>query len=152
MRLKNFIIQFHFQKQAAFKNKTLLKHFIAAKLEKAGKKSAGINYVFCSDEELLEINKTHLNHDFYTDIITFDLSEKKSGFLLSDIYISIDRIRDNAKTLKIPVNTELHRVIFHGVLHLIGYKDKTEKDEKLMRKMEENWLAEYNYSLVHENS
>ncbi|MCH5599940.1 rRNA maturation RNase YbeY [Niabella ginsengisoli] len=112
------------------KKRRSLKGFIAIQLLKAGKSGSEVNIVFCSDDEVLEINKEHLRHDYFTDIITFDLSEKSSGFLVSDIYISVDRVRDNAQAIKGSLNDELHRVIFHGILHLIGYKDKTSKEAK----------------------
>ncbi len=143
MSLKNFSIRFCFQKPITLKERRRLKDFLIQQLRKVGKTGAEINYVFCSDEELLSINQTHLNHDYYTDIITFDLSEKNSPNLVSDIYISTDRVKDNAKAFNVPQNTELLRVIFHGVLHLIGYKDKTLEDQAQMRSMEEQWLKTY---------
>ncbi len=92
-------------------------------------------FVFCSDEFLLNMNREYLQHDYYTDIITFDYSE--GGKLAGEMYISYDRIIDNAKDLKVRELDELHRVIIHGVLHLCGYKDKTKKEEEKMRKAEE---------------
>ena len=91
-----------------------------------------IAYIFCDDSKILEINKTYLQHDYYTDIITFDLSERPES-ITGEIYISTDRVRDNSITLGVTIKEELHRVIFHGALHLCGYKDKTPKDAKLMR-------------------
>jgi rRNA maturation RNase YbeY len=90
----------------------------------------------------LEINKTYLSHNYHTDIITFDLSENTQD-IQAEIYISIDRVRDNAKTLKTTVKEELHRVIFHGVLHLCGYKDKTKSSQAEMRKAEDYYLQKY---------
>jgi rRNA maturation RNase YbeY len=98
-----------------------------------------INYIFCSDEYLLQINKEYLKHDYYTDIITFRLSTQKEP-IISDIYISIDRVSDNAKDLKITYHDELLRVIIHGALHLCGYKDKNKADQKLIREMEDKYL------------
>ena len=98
-----------------------------------------INYIFCDDEYLLEINKQYLDHDYYTDIITFDNSVGKK--LESDIFISVDRVGDNAKELSIEFKQELHRVIIHGILHLLGYKDKSPEEEKQMRKLEDEALA-----------
>lgn len=98
-----------------------------------------INYIFCDDEYLLEINKQYLDHDYYTDIITFDNSVGKK--LESDIFISIDRVGDNAKELSIEFKQELHRVIIHGILHLLGYKDKSPEEEKQMRKLEDEALT-----------
>lgn len=97
-----------------------------------------INYIFCDDEYLLEINKTYLDHDYYTDIITFPLNQDP---IEADIFISIDRVYDNATQLKVAKETELHRVMAHGILHLIGFKDKTEEDALEMRNQEEEAIA-----------
>lgn len=105
-------------------------------------KKVNLTYIFCNDEYLLTINKQFLNHDTYTDIVTFDLTESNDE-LVGELYISTDRITDNAKTHNTTYQEELHRVIFHGVLHLCGYKDKTEAHKKEMRKMENNCLKEY---------
>lgn len=99
-----------------------------------------LNYIFCSDEYLLQINKDFLDHDYYTDIITFDNSEVK-GKIEGDIFISIDRVRDNAKQQTTSLKDELHRVLAHGLLHLTGYKDKTSKENNMMRKREDMALA-----------
>lgn len=101
-----------------------------------------IEYIFCSDEYLLEINKQYLQHDFYTDIVTFDLSEKTDE-TIGEVYVSIDRIKDNAANLNQPLKNEILRVIFHGSLHLCGYKDKSEKDSKLMRSKEDFYIGLY---------
>ena len=102
------------------------------------KEIGDISYVFCSDEYLLKVNQDYLNHDYYTDIITFDYTE--DNVISGDIFLSIDRVTENASDLSINFLDELHRVIIHGILHLCGYKDKTEKDAVLMRKMEDNSL------------
>jgi probable rRNA maturation factor len=136
-------IQFHYLVDSFFfPERTRLKNFILQRLKKEGKKVDTINYIFCSDDYLLELHKKHLNHNTYTDIITFELSEKEQ-LLVSDIYISIDRVRENAKSFSTSFQNELHRVIFHGALHLAGYKDKSEKDSALMRQMEDKWLKLY---------
>jgi probable rRNA maturation factor len=122
-------------------NRSGLKKFIESLFKKEGRKLSAINYIFCSDKRLLEINKQFLSHDYYTDIITFDLSE--SDDVQAEIYISIDRVRDNSKTLGISFKSELHRVIFHGALHLCGYGDKTKKQEEEMRNRENFFLAKY---------
>ena len=119
---------------------TLLKNNIASLLKKEGVKSSHIQYIFCSDEYLLDINKQFLQHDYYTDIITFDLSDNASILLEGEIYISIDRVKDNAKSQQTDWKEELKRVLYHGVLHLCGYKDKTPKDEKQMRAKEDEYL------------
>ncbi len=100
-----------------------------------------ITVVFVTDEYLLEINKTHLDHDYYTDIITFDYTE--SNFISGDLFISFDRVLDNSKEFNVSSFNELCRVIFHGVLHLCGYKDKSSEDEKLMRAKESFYLEKY---------
>jgi len=99
-----------------------------------------LNYVFCSDQYLLQINKQFLNHDFYTDIITFDLSDTNKT--IGEIYISLDRVKDNATQNGVPFKEELVRVIFHGALHLCGYKDKKKVDIQLMRKKEDYYLLQ----------
>ena len=99
-----------------------------------------INYVFCSDDYLLDINKTYLEHDYYTDIITFDNSTEPLR-IESDIFISIDRVKDNAHEMSLPFEEELHRVLVHGLLHLIGFKDKGDDHKMLMRQKEDACLS-----------
>lgn len=103
-----------------------------------------IQYIFCSDEFLLDINRNFLQHDYFTDIITFDLSEKKTD-LCGEIYISIPRVKENAKTYGNTFYAELHRVMVHGILHLCGLKDKTAKQEKEMRNAEDEALLRRNF-------
>lgn len=109
---------------------------------KEGKQVDTINFIFCTDQYLLELNKKHLNHDTLTDIITFEYNPPGQA-LLSDIYISIERVRENAVVFKTSFSRELHRVIFHGVLHLCGYKDKKPEESKLMRFKEEEYLQKW---------
>ena len=123
------------------KDKLKVKAWIKAVIEKEGSKQGTISYVFCSDEKILEVNKQFLNHDFYTDIITFDYVEDEK--INGDIYISVDRVEDNANQFEASFEDELHRVIIHGVLHLLGYKDHNPKDEKLMRSKENEAIALY---------
>lgn len=125
-----------------FSNRSGLKHFIYKQLQSEGKSIETINYIFCDDTHLLQMNQEYLKHDTLTDIITFELSPKMQP-LLSDIYISIERVRENAKIYQTSFTKELHRVIFHGVLHLAGYKDKKKKDSELMQVMENKWLSLY---------
>ncbi len=99
-----------------------------------------LNIVLCSDEFLLTLNQKHLNHDYYTDVITFDLSEQ-SGLIEGEIYISVDRVKENAKLLQQQFIDELHRVMVHGLLHLCGYKDKTPSQQKIMRNKEDEYLS-----------
>lgn len=101
---------------------------------------ASLTYIFCSDDYLHQINVEYLDHDTFTDIITFDNADEE-GTVEGDIFVSIDRIRDNAQTLNIPFEDELHRVLIHGVLHLLGFKDKTEEQEALMRQKEDSCLS-----------
>jgi probable rRNA maturation factor len=99
-----------------------------------------LTYVFTSDEYLLHVNRNFLNHDYYTDVITFDLSADRKR-ITGEVYISIERVKENAQQLGVDFLTELHRVMIHGALHLCGYKDKTSKDQLNMRKLEEKYLA-----------
>lgn len=99
-----------------------------------------INYIFCSDEYLLTINKSYLNHDYYTDIITFDNSSEKDC-ILADIFISIERVQENALDQNVDSTLELHRVIIHGLLHLLGYNDKSQDDQLIMQQKEDACLS-----------
>jgi len=125
-----------------FPDKLALKKFITTSFEQETKKKLSLTYIFCSDEYLLRINQDFLKHDYYTDIITFPLSETDEK-VEAEIYISIDRVRDNATKLKTPFDQELLRVMFHGVLHLIGHKDKSAAQKQEMRKQEDKWLKKY---------
>lgn len=129
-------------KNTTLNNKVALKAFIEKQIKREGLTIESLNYVFCSDKYLLGMNKQFLNHDYYTDIISFDLSEIP-GQLVAEVYISVDRVKENAKTLNNPYSNELLRVIFHGALHFCGYKDKKPADAKLMRSMEEKWIKAY---------
>lgn len=125
----------------SLENRTALKAFIETIFKKEKKSLESLNYIFCTDKRLLEINRQYLQHDYYTDIITFDLSAGSST--IGEIYISIDRVIDNAQTLGTSIKSELHRVIFHGALHLCGYGDKKKEEVVLMRKREDYWLSRY---------
>jgi rRNA maturation RNase YbeY len=129
-------------KNATLANRAALKAFIEKAIKKEGLAIETLQYIFCSDQFLLGINKSFLEHDYYTDIISFDLSETK-GKLIGEVYISIDRVKDNAKTHKTSLKEELLRVIFHGALHFCGYKDKKPADIKKMRAQEDKWLKSY---------
>jgi probable rRNA maturation factor len=96
--------------------------------------------ILCDDDYLLQMNKAHLDHDYYTDIITFDLSDEALS-IEGELYISLDRVKDNANSLSISWQKELHRVIAHGVLHLLGYDDKTEEQKKIIRSKEDASLS-----------
>ena len=125
------------------KQRNRLKSFLSSTAVSAKRPLGSLNIIFCSDEHLLGINRDYLQHDYYTDIITFDLSPSSKAPLEAELYISIDRVKENASILGQPFYRELHRVIFHGLLHLLGYKDKQKKDQTLMREMEDRLLAEY---------
>jgi probable rRNA maturation factor len=129
-------------KSTSLRSRTVLKTFINKQCLKEGIHIETLQYVFCSDAFVLDINYRYLNHNYYTDIISFDLSEQK-GRLIGDVYISIDRVKENAKTEGHPYIHELLRVIFHGALHFCGYKDKKPADQKIMRSMEDKWLKAY---------
>lgn len=106
------------------------------------KKLGEINYIFCDDEYLLKINQDHLQHDYYTDIITFDSVKGKT--INGEIFVSLQRVSDNASTLSKTFEEEQKRVLAHGILHLCGYKDKSEADEKEMRSKEDFYIAKHN--------
>jgi rRNA maturation RNase YbeY len=135
-------VRFH-SKIAALKlpAKKRLKDFIVSLFKNENSKLISIDYIFCSDQELLEINIEYLKHDYYTDIITFDLSE--NGGVIGEVYISVDRVTENAADLEVTFLEELHRVMFHGALHLVGYGDKTKREKVLMRRKEEEYLHTY---------
>ena len=105
------------------------------------KKLGEINYIFCDDEYLLKVNQDFLQHDYYTDIITFDKVKGKT--INGEIFVSLQRVLDNATTLSKDYQEELRRVLAHGILHLTGYKDKTEEEEKTMRNKEDFYLEKY---------
>lgn len=115
-----------------------LKSWIEKIITHEGKKLGDINYIFCDDEYLLKVNQDYLQHDYYTDIITFDYVKGKT--ISGDIFVSLQRIKDNAEQLGKDYASEFHRVLAHGVLHLCGYKDKSEADEKLMREKEDFYI------------
>ena len=111
---------------------------IEALIFNENKKEGELSFVFCSDEYLLKMNIDYLKHDFYTDVITFDYSE--GDIISGDVFISIDRIKENAEKYNVTFENELQRVMIHGVLHLVGYKDKTEEELKQMREKESQYL------------
>ena len=123
------------------KNKLKVKNWVKSILETEGKLAGDITYVFCNDEYLLGMNEKYLKHDTLTDIITFDYSEK--GKLSGDIFVSIERVKENAGSFNTTLNQELGRVMAHGVLHLSGYKDKSPEDKKMMRSKEDFYLTSF---------
>tara|TARA_R110002050_G_scaffold79631_4_gene170182 strand:- start:24084 stop:24497 length:414 start_codon:yes stop_codon:yes gene_type:complete len=117
------------------------KKWIKNTISKEGSQPGDITFIFCSDDYLLEINRQYLDHDYYTDIITFDYVE---GDLISgDIFISVDRVRENAATFGVSFLNELNRIVIHGVLHLLGYKDKEPEEKELMTTKEDTYLLDY---------
>ncbi len=122
----------------SLKEKTRLKNWIKKVIELQNKKTGEISYLFCDDEHILEVNQTYLNHDTYTDIITFDYVD--GDVISGDILISVDRVGENAEKFGLPFEQELHRVMIHGVLHLLGNKDKTDSEAKSMRAKEDDAL------------
>lgn len=124
------------------KNRTRLKTFIKDLFAREGQGLRNLQYVFCTDEYLLQINQEFLQHDTLTDIVTFELGESPE-VTEGEIYISIDRVKENAVKFNVTEEQELHRVIFHGALHLCGYKDKTKDQSALMREKENECLQRY---------
>ncbi len=123
------------------KNKTHLRSWLLKCAKSEKQTISELNYIFCSDNYLKKINKQFLNHNYFTDVITFPTSLPGDKAISGDIFISIDRVRDNAKTYGVRVNDELHRVMVHGLLHLCGYGDKTSSQEKTMRGKENYYLG-----------
>lgn len=136
-------VKFYFlQRDFPLTDRNALKAFIERLFRKEGRRLQSLNYIFCSDAYLLSVNRQFLQHDFYTDILTFDLSDQGQP-TNAEIYISVDRVRDNASNYDSSFKQELHRVIFHGALHLCGYKDKSPSQSKMIRKMEDEYLHLY---------
>lgn len=122
--------------------KQATRQWLKQRAEREGYAVGDLNYIFCSDEYILQVNRDHLQHDFYTDIITFDTGEDK-GRIEGDIFISVDRVADNAAQLGVAADGEMRRVLAHGLLHLCGYGDKTDDEVALMRAKEEAWLKNW---------
>lgn len=128
--------------KANIKNRRKLKAFIESIFKVEKKEIESLNYIFCSDKALREINNKYLKHNYFTDIVTFALSDKGQP-VMSEVYISIDRVKANARKFGVSDNMELHRVVFHGALHLCGYNDKGQKEKKKMRLKEDLYLTKY---------
>ena len=114
------------------KDITKLKEFLRSIFKNETVDFERVNFIFCKEDYLLKLNQQYLGHDTYTDILTFTLSSKEKS-IFSDIYISVDRVRENAASLKIPFSSELNRVMIHGILHLCGYSDHSVREKKKMR-------------------
>ncbi len=119
--------------------KQATRQWLKQQAEAEGFRVGDLNYIFCSDEHVLQVNRDYLQHDYYTDIITFDQSEEED-LIEGDIFISVDRVADNAAQLGVVPVTEMRRVMAHGLLHLCGYGDKSPEEEKTMRGKEDEWL------------
>jgi len=129
---------FNYETEFELQNEAELSEWISATIAAEGYREGEINYIFCDDEYLHKLNVEFLNHDTLTDVISFDYTVGKE--IHGDIYISVERVQDNANDFKVAFSNELQRVIIHGVLHYCGYKDKTDADEKVMRSKEEFYL------------
>lgn len=132
-------IAFYCETEFKLRDENRQKEKIMALLKAEKREGGQIQFVFMSDEQLYEMNMEYLRHDTYTDILTFDMSEGEE--IAGDMYISIDRVKDNAKTVGVDWEEELDRVMVHGLLHLMGYNDKTEEEQKEMREKEDAHLA-----------
>lgn len=133
------MVQFFFENIEEITIPPLTKDWLQNLISSENKKLGEINYIFCDDEHLLQVNRDFLQHDYYTDVITFDYVKGKT--ISADIFVSLPRISDNAKSLSKDFNSELLRVLAHGVLHLCGYKDKTEDEILEMRSKEDYYLS-----------
>jgi rRNA maturation RNase YbeY len=133
------MIDFNYETEFTLDNEETIRNWISNVIVSEGKKVGEINYIFCDDQYLLQINQEHLQHDYYTDIISFDytLGNELSG----DMFISIERVKENAVDFDVSFDEELRRVIVHGVMHYCGYKDISEEDKRVMRVKEDEKLA-----------
>lgn len=129
------MISFNYETDFKIDNETLFSDWISQVILSENKKEGDINYIFCDDEFILNINKQYLDHDYYTDIISFDYSVGNE--LHGDIFVSVERVAENAEDFNVTFEEELKRVIIHGILHYCGYKDKSEDEEILMRNKED---------------
>lgn len=133
------MISFNYENDFELQDEAKYEQWLSDVIVSEGKKEGEINYVFCNDEYLLQLNRQYLDHDTLTDIISFDYSVGKE--LNGDIFISIERVKDNAIDFGVPFDEELKRVMAHGVLHYCGYKDKSEEDEQIMRQKEDEKIT-----------
>ena len=132
------MIDYNYETDFELSDEAAISEWISKVILSENKSEGEINFIFCDDDYLLEINKQHLNHDTLTDVISFDYS--LGNELSGDIFISVERVIDNANDFKVSFTEELNRVMIHGILHYCGYKDKTEEDEQLMRNKEDEKL------------
>lgn len=134
--------QFH-DRHFSLLHRKVIKALLLQLFKKHSKEVIMLTYIFTSDDFIKDINNRYLKHNYYTDIITFDLSDEFNS-VTADIYISVDRVKENAKHFSTSFETEMKRVIFHGALHLCGYKDKSRQDKELMRKAEDYYIKKTN--------
>ena len=136
-------IYFHYLTEGFyFPKRTQTKEYLSYIFKKYSKKLEAVNYIFCTDQYLLSLNKDFLKHNYYTDIITFELN-KSDAPVLSDVFISIDRAKENAKRFNVSAYNEILRLLIHGTLHLCGFKDKEEKDYREMKELENRYLIRF---------
>jgi len=133
------MINFHSITDFEISDKRKVKNWIKKAVNEEGSVIAELNFIFCDDEYLLKKNKAFLKHNTLTDIITFDYTDKEA--LVGDVFISIDRVKENAANYRVSFENELHRVVIHGVLHLLGFRDKSEKEKREMREKEDFYLS-----------
>jgi rRNA maturation RNase YbeY len=126
------------------KNKKSLKAVLFSIFGEENREFKKIEYIFCSDEYLLKLNQRYLNHDTYTDILTFSLSNTSLP-IIAEIYISVERVKENASALQVDYISELHRVMIHGILHLCGYNDHSVEEKKIMRMKEDYYLSKIDF-------
>lgn len=135
-------IRFYYQEpKFKLKSTSAYKSWLETVAKAEKKQLSELTYILCSDEYLLTINNEHLQHDYYTDIITFDMSEEGSNSIVGEIYISVERVKENAQTLNEPYSQEFARVLVHGLLHLCGYKDDSDAAKEAMRGWENRYLT-----------
>lgn len=133
-------VSFHSeQTEFSLQNQTLVEAWLIQTCEQENKKLRELTFIFCSDDYLLQVNQDFLQHDYYTDVITFDYCEESN--VSGDVFISIDRVSENAKFVGVSFTEELHRVMIHGTLHLLGYKDKTVAEKTEMTSKEDYYLS-----------
>lgn len=135
----------HFNSEAItfeHQNPIIIKNWLLSVAKQEGRNIASLSFIFCSDDYLHQINVEYLNHDTLTDVITFEYTEADSDSIEGDIFISIDRIKENAAEFQVPFEAELHRVMVHGTLHLLGYGDKSPDDKALMTEKENFYLQQ----------
>lgn len=135
-------VRFNFQHSFRLAERNRIKDAVKFIFQNEGRNLTALDYVFCSDEFLLTLNQDYLQHDTFTDIITFDLSENKSS-IIGEVYISVERVRENALHFDTSFLIELRRVIFHGALHLCGYRDKSTSDKQIMTAKEDFYLSKF---------